>query len=203
MESAADWPPLIPHLPLKSKVAQFCAAPWPNFAPPLTNRRALEAALAQAVDTVEKGGRPFALMHLDLDFFKSVNDMLGHAAGDHVLTEVARVLREETRRDDIIARVGGDKFVLILSGLVDEGKLVALAERIIERIEEPILFEGRSCRVSGSAGIAISTSYRLQNPYRMLSDSDLALYASKRGGRGRATVFRPDLVLTNDRRARH
>ena len=87
--------------------------------------------------------------------------------------------------------------------VMDEGKLVALAERIIERIEEPILFEGRSCRVSGSAGIAISTSYRLQNPYRMLSDSDLALYASKRGGRGRATVFRPDLVLTNDRRARH
>ena len=167
----------------------------------LANRRALEIALCQAAETVVRGGRPFALMHLDLDFFKSVNDTLGHAAGDHVLTEVARVLREETRHEDVIARVGGDEFVLILRGLTDEGKLLALAGRIIARMEEPMSFEGKPCRISGSAGIAISTLYPVQNPDRILSDADLALYASKRGGRGRATVFTPDLALPDDRRA--
>ena len=167
----------------------------------LANRRALETALTQATEAVTKGGRAFALMHLDLDFFKAVNDTLGHAAGDHVLTQVARVLREETREHDMVARVGGDEFVLILRGLVDERKLVALAQRIIARFEEPMEFEGKPCRISGSAGIAISTAYGVQNPDRMLSDADLALYASKRGGRGRATVFTADLALPEDLRA--
>ena len=167
----------------------------------LANRRALEIALCQAAEAVGRGGRPFALMHLDLDFFKSVNDTLGHAAGDHVLTEVARVLREETRQEDVVARVGGDEFVLILRGLIDKPRLFALAGRIIARMEEPMSFEGQPCRISGSAGIAISTLYPVQNPDRMLSDADLALYASKRSGRGRATIFTPDLALPEDRRA--
>jgi len=167
----------------------------------LANRRALEIALTRAAEAVDRDGPGFGLVHLDLDYFKSVNDTLGHAAGDHVLTEVARILREETRRHDVVARVGGDEFVLILRGPSDAERLVALSRRIIARFEEPMVFEGQTCRISGSAGIVLSSCYERQNPDRMLSDADLALYASKRNGRAQATVYTPDLVLPDDHRA--
>ena len=166
----------------------------------LANRRALEMALTRAAEAADRDGPGFAMIHLDLDYFKSVNDTLGHAAGDHVLTQVAHILREETRRHDIVARVGGDEFVLILRGPADADRLVALARRIIARFEEPMEFEGQTCRISGSAGIVLSSGYERQNPDRMLSDADLALYASKRNGRAQATVYTPDLVLPDDHR---
>ncbi|MFP1643031.1 GGDEF domain-containing protein [Pontitalea aquivivens] len=157
----------------------------------LANRRALEAALAQEVAALARGGGAFAVAHLDLDHFKAVNDTFGHAAGDHVLTRVAAVLRAETRRGDVVARVGGDEFVLLLRANPDPARLTALGTRIIARLEEPCLFQGASCRISGSIGIVLSASYRAPDPDRMLADADAALYGSKRGGRGRCTVVMP------------
>lgn len=157
----------------------------------LANRRALEAALAQEVAALARGGAPFAVAHLDLDHFKAVNDSLGHAAGDHVLTRVATVLRAETRRGDVVARVGGDEFVLLLRANLDPARLTALGTRIIARLEEPCVFQGKSCRISGSIGIVLSASYPVPDPDRMLADADAALYGAKRGGRGRCTVVLP------------
>lgn len=151
----------------------------------LKNRRALDHVLARLVD----GGQSFAMMHIDLDFFKAVNDTMGHAAGDLVLQNVARVLVAETRGDDLVARVGGDEFVLILNNLVDPGKLDQIARRIIRGLEEPVLYDGTPCQISGSIGTTISTLYAKPTADRMLADADEALYASKRGGRGRHTMF--------------
>ncbi len=148
----------------------------------LCNRRALDLSLEQAAT----GAQPFGLMHIDLDFFKAVNDSLGHAAGDHVLREVARILREETRQGDTVARVGGDEFAVILQGLVDRAALTRIAERLIARLSVPIPFDGRPCRISASIGIALSTDYARPDPGRILGDADTALYASKHAGRGRA-----------------
>lgn len=166
----------------------------------LANRRALDAALARAAEAATRG-RGFALLHLDLDLFKQVNDTLGHAAGDQVLIRVAEVLRAETRKHDTVARVGGDEFVLILPGQTDPARIAAVATRIIAGLEAPIRFEGKPCRISGSVGATISTLYPRPDADRMLSDADTALYASKHGGRGRCTLYTPGLLLPGDKRA--
>ncbi|MGR3321428.1 MAG: GGDEF domain-containing protein [Pseudooceanicola sp.] len=147
----------------------------------LRNRRALERTL----DRLIEHGQEFALMHVDLDHFKRVNDTLGHAAGDHVLTEVARIMVEETRGEDTVARVGGDEFVLVFHNLCDRQRLGDLARRLIARLEAPMTWSGQTCRISASAGTAISTEYRHPDVIRMAADADAALYAAKRAGRGR------------------
>jgi diguanylate cyclase (GGDEF)-like protein len=148
----------------------------------LTNRRGLDLALQKVIGQ----NRPFGLMHIDLDFFKHVNDTMGHAAGDHVLQEVGRRLGAETRQGDVVARVGGDEFVLLLERLTDPIQLGLIADRLVARLSEPILFDEQPCRISASIGISISSHYQAPSPERMLGDADRALYASKNAGRAQA-----------------
>lgn len=150
----------------------------------LRNRRALDLALQRTL----LGGESFAVMHLDLDFFKAVNDTLGHAAGDHVLRRVAAVLGSETRQSDTVARVGGDEFVILLPGLADPVRLMMIAQRIVLRLSEPIRYEGQDCLVSASIGLAVSSAYETPTAEEMLNDADLALYAAKHAGRGCARM---------------
>ncbi|MGK8235582.1 diguanylate cyclase domain-containing protein [Roseovarius sp. MS2] len=146
----------------------------------LRNRRALDHVL----DRLMQSEQDFALLHLDLDFFKQVNDTLGHAAGDHVLQEVARRLRDEVRSDDLIARVGGDEFVILLLGMTERAPVGDLADRMIARLEKPVPYRAQHCRISGSIGITLSCAYDSPEPVRMMADADLALYAAKGRGRG-------------------
>jgi diguanylate cyclase (GGDEF)-like protein len=148
----------------------------------LGNRRALDLALA---DVIAKGKR-FAMLHLDLDFFKAVNDTRGHAAGDHVLRCVADTLRQATRAHDLVTRVGGDEFVIILTRPPDVAGMTRIAARIIAGLEVPIPWEGELCRISGSIGITVSSDYAVVHGAAMQADADAALYASKRAGRGQA-----------------
>jgi diguanylate cyclase (GGDEF)-like protein len=154
----------------------------------LANRRALD----QAVDRLIASATPFGLMHVDLDFFKQVNDTFGHAAGDAVLQIVARVLHDETRAGDLVARVGGDEFVLILPGIAQIDPLGPIAQRIIARLSEPIDYRGQSCRIAASIGMTVSTLYARPRPGRLFSEADRALYRSKSQGRGRATACTAD-----------
>ena len=150
----------------------------------LRNRRAMDASLARLI----AGNAPFGLMHIDLDGFKQVNDTLGHAAGDHVLVHVARVLQSMSRSDDGVFRVGGDEFVVVFPGLADAGRLQGVARRMIEALGRPVVWDEGTARVSASVGIVVSTLYTEPQPDRMLSDADRALYASKNAGRGRVTL---------------
>lgn len=159
----------------------------------LRNRR----ALAQMLERLRESGTSFGLMHIDLDYFKAVNDTFGHPAGDDVLRRVAEVLVAETRQDDTVARVGGDEFVGIFPGVTDTERLKATARRIIEAVSRPITFEGRQCQISASIGITTSASYRELELARMQHDADEALYASKRAGRGQVQVYQPGSTLSD------
>lgn len=153
----------------------------------LKNRRAMDHVLARLI----RSGQDFALSHMDLDFFKQVNDTHGHAAGDAVLQQVAKVLVEETREADTVARVGGDEFVLIFPRLTRPARIEEIAARLIDRLEEPVMFEGQECRISCSLGTTLSSYYAAPQAEQMLADADAALYGSKESGRARHSFFVP------------
>lgn len=150
----------------------------------LRNRRAADLVLERMC----AGLTPFGLLHMDLDYFKAVNDTLGHAAGDLVLETVGRILREELRIEDCAARIGGDEFVVIIAGRNDSRTLQAIAERIIARISQPMAFEGQEVRVSASIGIARSDDPAATDATQLLASADRALYAAKHAGRGQAVL---------------
>jgi diguanylate cyclase (GGDEF)-like protein len=156
----------------------------------LANRRALDGVLDQLIES----RRRFALMRIDLDYFKAVNDRMGHAAGDHVLQAAAGLLRDCLREGDTVARVGGDEFVILLRDRTDAPGLAAIAGRIIDRLSQPIGFEDAECRISGSIGTTVSTHYPSPAADRMLRDADAALYLSKQNGRSRATLVSPQML---------
>jgi diguanylate cyclase (GGDEF)-like protein len=101
---------------------------------------------------------------------------------------------EETRDDDMVARVGGDEFVLIFIRLTDRKKLARIARRLIRRLEEPVPFEGQVCRISGSIGIVLKETAAVQDPADLLQKADVALYASKRAGRACHRFYSPDMA---------
>jgi len=160
----------------------------------LKNRRAMQPVLDRLMETE----RDFVLMNLDLDYFKSVNDTLGHAAGDHVLQRVARRMVSETRSGDTIIRTGGDEFVLIFAGLTDRDRVAEIAGRLIARLERPIPFGEETCRISASIGTSLSCDYARVDLDQMMQDADCALYAAKDQGRGRHVSFDKTMRLTQN-----
>lgn len=148
----------------------------------LANRRALEKHLARLLRRSKGNG--FALMQIDLDFFKAVNDTHGHAAGDFVLQETSRLLLNQMRATDMVSRIGGDEFVIVLSEYGDAATLADVGERIIEAVAEPIQFGEIECRIGASIGATIVEKGSDRTPEQILSDADRALYVSKEQGRG-------------------
>jgi len=155
----------------------------------LPNRRYFDEVMAPLSEEV---GTERALLRIDLDHFKAVNDSLGHAAGDHVLCVVADLMREICDPGDFPARVGGDEFLI----LMDEGKTEADAEAVClklgQLIARDIPFENSICRVGASFGVATSSPSFLQTK-ELLVSADAALYKSKEEGRGRITLYTPAL----------
>ena len=149
----------------------------------LKNLRALHDVLSRLVND----GDRFALMHVDLDHFKAVNDSFGHDAGDHVLRAAARIMQSVTREGDTVARIGGDEFVLVLPGRQDHARLSRIAARLIAGLERPVRVRDHVCRISASIGIVLSADTPDAPPDDLVRRADAALYVSKRGGRGRFT----------------
>jgi diguanylate cyclase (GGDEF)-like protein/PAS domain S-box-containing protein len=135
-----------------------------------------------------RSGKQVAVLLLDLDRFKLVNDGFGHAAGDALLVEIAPRLREALRPGDIVGRLGGDEFVVLLAEVSDERVAVEVAERIVASLRRPFLLEGIEHFVTVSIGIAIAGGDRAR-PESLIRDADAALYRAKDRGRGRFEVF--------------
>jgi diguanylate cyclase (GGDEF)-like protein len=133
-----------------------------------------------------------AVVQLDLDRFKQVNDTLGHAAGDYVLVMTAQRMRESCRASDLCVRLGGDEFVMILAGAGTSEDIHALAKRILDRINEPISFQGATIHPGASAGIAVYP-VDADNAGDLIVHADLALYSAKKQGGGNFSFFSDEL----------
>lgn len=131
---------------------------------------------------------PMAVLMIDLDGFKDVNDTLGHSVGDAILQEVAHRLTLITAPADTVARIGGDEFAILLPEVADPEKAVELARRVIASIAEPIVIDGQEVRVAASCGVAVAPTHA-QEALELIGDADLALFKAKHLGRGQAFVF--------------
>ncbi len=158
----------------------------------LPNRALLRDRLTHALARAERQRGQVAVLFLDLDRFKVVNDSLGHASGDALLLEVANRINTCLRAGDTAARLGGDEFTVLLEDIVDEQQAVEVAERIAEALRLPVIVEGREVFVSASIGIATNTPRRI-GPDGVLRNADLALYRAKADGRVRHAVFDPSM----------
>ena len=164
------------------------------------NRTAFDRKLSESLLLSREKGGGLAVFLIDLDDFKSVNDSLGHAAGDALLMEFASRLKLAIRPQDVAARLGGDEFALIAHSCVDHSAALLLAHRLIRALCRPVSIGGRSIACSCSIGF-VEAGSRQVTPDELLSDADLALYASKREGRARVTCFETGLRVELERRA--
>ncbi|MEM9250551.1 MAG: EAL domain-containing protein [Pseudomonadota bacterium] len=155
----------------------------------LPNRRYLDEVLQSEVC---ESSEPRTLIRVDLDFFKNVNDTHGHAAGDHVLKVVSQALQRHSRGDDLVARVGGDEFVVLLGPGLTTQDANALCERFRKEITKDIFFDGKTCRVGASFGVASAMDGLVCNN-RLLIGADAALYISKAQGRNTTTLYTPEV----------
>jgi diguanylate cyclase (GGDEF)-like protein/PAS domain S-box-containing protein len=154
----------------------------------LANRRVFRERLREALGTTEGRGQ-VAVMHMDLDHFKEVNDTLGHAAGDALLVHLAQQLRDCIRASDMIARLGGDEFAVICAGWRNRDDLAAMARRLIEAVSTPCMINDQLIRVGASLGVAVSEAGIEADA--LFRRADIALYAAKAAGRGRHRFFEP------------
>jgi diguanylate cyclase (GGDEF)-like protein/PAS domain S-box-containing protein len=155
----------------------------------LPNRRLFMDRLGQALRRTMRGHHQVAVLFMDLDGFKVVNDSLGHEVGDLLLTVVAQRLRRCLRPEDTLARFGGDEFVVLIEALDDPVQAVQAAERITEELRGPFIMEGRDLYVIASIGISLGDA-RTHDPAALLREADTAMYRVKDGG-GDFSVFNP------------
>lgn len=158
----------------------------------LPNRGLFSDRLGQAMALCRREGTRLALVFLDLDHFKEVNDIHGHRAGDLLLTEAARRLKAAIRASDSAGRIGGDEFVLFLLDIEDRARAAAAAEKARAAMEQPFLVEGEELRVSASIGIALFPDDG-EDETALSRRADAAMYRSKALGRNRVSVYDPGL----------
>ena len=157
----------------------------------LANRALLRDRLDQALVRSQRSREPFAVLMIDLDGFKKVNDSLGHDAGDQLLRQVGERFAEVTRPTDTLARQGGDEFVLLLAG-ADEPRAVAIAARLLAHLSEPVRLGARETILSASIGIVVHPG-GVGESDDLLRNADLAMYTAKDAGRNRYELYRHDM----------
>ena len=158
----------------------------------LPNRRQCARELEKAIASARRGGRRVAILHIDLDRFKQINDTFGHAVGDSVLVSAARRFERSVRRGDTIARVGGDEFVIIAPIETEPTEAARIAVRILTKMSRPIDCGAHTVTTAASIGISIFPDDET-DPEQLLINADIALYRAKDRGRGRVSFFSPEM----------
>jgi diguanylate cyclase (GGDEF)-like protein/PAS domain S-box-containing protein len=160
----------------------------------LPNRALFLDRIGHALERAGRNNETIAVMFMDLDGFKSVNDSHGHAAGDQLLIAIGQRLRGWVRAGDTVARLGGDEFTILLEDIHTLEEATRIAERIITGLESPITVDGRNLRVRASLGIAFNRPPDLA-PDELLRNADIALYRAKHAGGSQYTIYEEDGVL--------
>ncbi|MDF2973836.1 MAG: diguanylate cyclase, partial [Microvirga sp.] len=165
----------------------------------LPNRLLFQDRLRQAIVHAERGGQPGALLFVDLDKFKDVNDTLGHQSGDQLLKMVTERLRRSTREVDTVARLGGDEFAIILANLTDAEGATELAQRLLEELSAPFQLDRQDILISASIGITV---FPLDDDdiHKLLRNADLAMYRAKAVGRANYQFFSRGMDVMFQRR---
>jgi diguanylate cyclase (GGDEF)-like protein len=160
----------------------------------LPNRAQALRLVTSALYRAQRSGEMTGLLFVDLDGFKAVNDSHGHACGDEVLREVARRMTASVRPGDVVCRLGGDEFIVLVEPVAQERDLLDLAERLIGAVSDPIQAAGQDVRIGASVGVAVSRDARTDAD-ALVAEADTAAYRAKRLGRGRTEMFDETLRL--------
>jgi diguanylate cyclase (GGDEF)-like protein len=148
----------------------------------LPNRRMFFERLEHALAAARRSAKPLAVLFVDLDHFKQLNDSLGHSIGDRVLQAVANLLRSATRESDTVARLGGDEFVILIEQLDDPGRVVAVLHKLHERFQLPMLLDGHEVKVQASMGVSLFPRDG-DDIESLVQQADRAMYVAKNAGR--------------------
>ncbi|BCR23372.1 diguanylate cyclase domain-containing protein [Aquipseudomonas alcaligenes] len=148
----------------------------------LPNRRVFFERLEHALAAARRSAKPLAVLFVDLDHFKQLNDSLGHSIGDRVLQAVANLLRSATRESDTVARLGGDEFVILIEQLDDPGRVVAVLHKLHERFQLPMLLDGHEIKVQASMGVSLFPRDG-DDIESLVQQADRAMYVAKNAGR--------------------
>ena len=157
----------------------------------LANRNLFRDRVQHALTLAQFGQSSVAVMFLDLDNFKNINDSLGHDAGDCLLQAVAQRIVKTTRSSDTVARLGGDEFAVLLEGIATVSEVGRLADALIDTLDLPFTLEGMEVRVAASIGVAFSTPHT--GAEALLSNADIAMYHAKAAGKNRHVTFQPQM----------
>jgi diguanylate cyclase (GGDEF)-like protein/PAS domain S-box-containing protein len=165
----------------------------------LANRTLLNAHLEQAIHLAQRNAWQLAVVFLDLDHFKEINDSLGHSAGDRLLSAVAARLREQIRESDLIARLGGDEFVIILPKISDTASVAGVLEKIRLVLAQPFVLQGYELSVTASMGVSVYPADGGDQEF-LLRNADAAMYHAKNNGRAAWSFYSTDMNRQTRRR---
>ncbi|EWG99462.1 diguanylate cyclase [Halomonas sp. BC04] len=164
----------------------------------LPNRRLLEDRLQLAIRHAHRNKSRLAVVFVDLDHFKQINDTMGHAVGDEVLVMVADRLQSRLREDDTLARLGGDEFLVLLPDLEEVEEVTRVARRLVDAVSEPCIIDGNEFSIGCSLGISLYPD-DATNAEALIHDADVAMYRAKQEGRNAYRLYRTEMNIQDDR----
>lgn len=157
----------------------------------LPNRKMLDRHIKKALARSKRHGHPFAMMFIDLDDFKAINDELGHDVGDHYLVEITKRLDDCVREEDLIARFGGDEFIVVFEE-TEQSEIETIAVRILDSLQSPVFIKEHELKVSGSIGVSLYPEHG-ESKEALIRRADQAMYAAKHDGKNHYQVYHEGL----------